>query len=190
MPERSFGRTIKYRRSKLGLSQAKLGELVGRSQTAVRAWERDQAFPKEASVITALSAILGVDEQQLFEKAGQAVPARETSSTIEQALATLAPGSAASAGPKEPELPAPVAPPPIESVEQPAVKTTMAARPPRIPADRSYLEDRSQRQLYRVRALATLVALVALGVALLWAIGEGTGALGQWWDGFFGSLRL
>jgi transcriptional regulator with XRE-family HTH domain len=31
MPERSFGRTVRYRRTKLGLSQAKLAELVGRS---------------------------------------------------------------------------------------------------------------------------------------------------------------
>ena len=31
MPERSFGRTIRYRRTKLGISQAKLGDLVGRS---------------------------------------------------------------------------------------------------------------------------------------------------------------
>jgi hypothetical protein len=54
----------------------------------------------------------------------------------------------------------------------------------------SYIEDRSQRQLYRVRTLATMVALVALVVAFIWALGEGLGALGEWWDGFFGQLRL
>jgi hypothetical protein len=56
--------------------------------------------------------------------------------------------------------------------------------------DVSYVEDGSQRQLYRVRTLATLVALVALVVAFIWAIGEGVGALGDWWDSFFGQLRL
>jgi hypothetical protein len=52
------------------------------------------------------------------------------------------------------------------------------------------MEDQSQRQLYRVRSLATLVAFVALVVAFIWAVGEGLGALGDWWDSFFGNLRL
>jgi hypothetical protein len=58
------------------------------------------------------------------------------------------------------------------------------------PNDVSYVEDQSQRQLYRVRTLATLVALVALVIAFIWAVGEGLGALGDWWDGFFGNLRV
>jgi hypothetical protein len=52
------------------------------------------------------------------------------------------------------------------------------------------MEDQSQRQMYRVRTLATLVVLVALVVALIWAVQEGFGALGTWWDEFFGNLRL
>ncbi len=54
----------------------------------------------------------------------------------------------------------------------------------------SYMEDESQRQMYRVRSLATLVAIVALVVAFIWAVGEGLGALNDWWDSFFGNLRL
>jgi hypothetical protein len=57
-------------------------------------------------------------------------------------------------------------------------------------ADLSYVEDDSQRKLYRVRNLATLVAVVALIVTLVWAFGEGIGALGDWWDDFFGNLRV
>ena len=91
MPERSFGRTVRYRRTKLGLSHAKLGELVGRSATTVRSWERDKSHPNDHGVLTALAAILGVDERSLFEKAGQTPPAIESSPTIEQALATLDP---------------------------------------------------------------------------------------------------
>ena len=94
MPERSFGRTVRYRRTKLGLSQAKLGELVGRSQITIRSWERDKSHPDDPHVITALSAILGVDERSLFEKAGQPQPELETSPTIEQELASLGPDSA------------------------------------------------------------------------------------------------
>ena len=56
--------------------------------------------------------------------------------------------------------------------------------------DLSYVEDESQRQLYRVRNLATLVAVVVLVIAFVWALGEGLGALGDWWDEFFGNLRL
>jgi hypothetical protein len=57
-------------------------------------------------------------------------------------------------------------------------------------ADLSYVEDTSQRQLYRVRNLATLVASIALFIAFIWALGEGIGALGDWWDSFVGQLRL
>lgn len=54
----------------------------------------------------------------------------------------------------------------------------------------SYVEDESQRQLYRVRNLATFVAVVALVIIFVWALGEGMGALGEWWEDFFGNLRL
>ena len=93
MPERTFGRTIRSRRTKLGLSQAKLGELVGRSASTVRSWEKDKRHPTDNGVITALAAILGADERQLFERAGQAAPDQEDSPTIEQALATLSPAT-------------------------------------------------------------------------------------------------
>ena len=206
MPERSFGRTVRYRRTKLGLSQAKLGELVGRSTATVRSWERDKSRPNDPKVLGALAAILGIDERQLFGKADVEQPAFEdTSTTVEQALASLSPGhdervaaaavSSQSGDLREPEQspepnvrhlvgvaagPAFVAPP------DPYVQGPLT---PNL-ADVSYMEDRSQRQMYRVRTLATIVALVALVVAFLWAFEEGLGALGEWWDGFFGNLRL
>ncbi|HSM45049.1 MAG TPA: helix-turn-helix domain-containing protein [Acidimicrobiia bacterium] len=268
MPERSFGRTVRYRRTKLGLSQAKLGELVGRSTTTIRSWERDKSRPNDAKVLSALAAILGVDERQLFEKAEVERPAVvETSPTVEQALATLSirddwpqPVSttpeqgepiveegdeserdgSGDVGPyvsPEPELeqiddvkptaPRPISvpqtpPPPVPVVRQREVafqgddpaqggvswdiesspgdtgKAAYVAPPepyvqtPLLPtlADVSYMEDQSQRQLYRVRSLATVVAFVALVVAFVWAVGEGLGALGDWWNDFFGNLRL
>lgn len=267
MPERSFGRTVRYRRTKLGLSQAKLGELVGRSTTTIRSWERDKSRPNDAQVLSALAAILGVDERQLFEKAEVKRPAAvETSPTVEQALATLsvrddlpepvetAPEPRApiaeprdesegdESGDVEPlaspeprsdpiddekrTAPRPISvpqtpPPPVPVASQLAVAFQGAAtedggswdieafpedsgeaayvappepyvQTPLIPtlADISYMEDQSQRQLYRVRSLATVVAFVALVVAFVWAAGEGLGALGDWWDDFFGNLRL
>jgi transcriptional regulator with XRE-family HTH domain len=252
MPERSFGRTVRYRRTKLGLSQAQLAELVGRSTATIRAWERDRSRPNDAKVLSALAAILGVNERQLFEKADvdQPEPSEETSPTVEQALATLSPASAgddavsvseaasaAESAEEEPEpsesddatveeaepveqqtvsepeeaLPGEEETLPGEEVDQEPIADDetrqavgVAAMPaftappdryvttPVTPAlsDLSYVEDRSQRQLYRVRTLATLVVLVALVVAFIWSLGESLGALGDWWDQFFGNLRL
>ncbi len=193
MPERSFGRLVRYRRTKAGLSQAQLGELVGRSTATIRSWERDQSKPNDPKVLSALAAILAVSERQLYEKAEVEQPemVEESSPTIEQALAELRPPDAeaavaqsvAAAEPQRSSVataPAFVAPP-ERYVTTPVSPTT---------SELSYVEDASQRQLYRVRTLATVVAVVALVVAFVWALGEGLGALGDWWNEFFGNLRL
>jgi transcriptional regulator with XRE-family HTH domain len=246
MPERTFGRTVRFRRTKLGLSQTKLAELVGRSVTTIRSWERDKSVPTDPKALAALAAILGVDERSLFEKAGQAVPAAEDSPTIEEALATLDPdlvegttfGTVEEPDETSPaddeaatEEPAVVDDVVTPAIEEPAAEEGVAeaaaeeffeaavadeSEPevaevtPRTPApsyaapptpysvvsavppahEPSYMEDSTQRQLYRVRNLATVVVLVALGIAFLWALSEGLGALGDWWDEFFGNLRL
>lgn len=223
MPERSFGRTVRYRRTKLGMSQAKLADLVGRTATTIRAWERDKSRPNDPKVLSALAAVLGVDEKHLFDKAGAEPPETETSPTVEQALATLSfedvvDASGGDSGTEQDDQPQPEAAPDHEQTivdssevpeRQPSVERQLetvgasqqpAYVAPRDPlerepvtpttADLSYMEDDSQRQLYRVRNLATLVAFVALVIAFLWALGEGLGALGEWWDQFFANLRV
>jgi transcriptional regulator with XRE-family HTH domain len=231
------------------LSQAKLAELVGRSPSTIRAWERDKSAPTEKAVLHALAAILGVDERFLFEKAGQEPPPEiETSPTVEEALATLRPelvepssGSIPDAEELEEEeesvegdssdvdmmedVPDVSAEPEVEqapaAVETPdrgddssptqpetTLRQSQARRPYAEPgyvappepyvitsptppvAEPSYMEDTGQRQLYRVRNLATLVVVIALIIAFLWALSEGLDAIGSWWDDFFGSLRL
>jgi hypothetical protein len=62
------------------------------------------------------------------------------------------------------------------------------ATPPLV--EPSYMEDTGQRQLYRVRNLATVVLLVGLGIVLLWAFSSTLDALGSWWDDFIGTLKL
>lgn len=238
MPERSFGRTVRYRRTQLGLSQAKLGELVGRSPSTIRSWERDRSAPNEAAVLHALAAILGVNERALFEKAGQEPPGDvDDNPTVEQALATLRPTEAepretTSERAEEPveegedeletmrtasEYPDPDTTTESESDqfqssdtdpvtdESPAVTTLPRApepgyvappepyviTPPTPPlVEPSYMEDPGQRQIYRVRTLATLVIAVGLAIALIWALTNGLDAIGTWWDNFFGNLRL
>jgi transcriptional regulator with XRE-family HTH domain len=202
MPERSFGRMVRYRRTKLGLSQAKLGELVGRSTATVRSWERDQTRPNDPKVLSALAAILGISEGNLYQKAELELPmVEETSPTIEQALATLSPAQPEPRdvierpGPSrdghakaEPARHLVAAGPTVGFVAppDPYVQTPLTPNVSEV----SYVEDKSQRQLYRVRNLATAVVFVALIVAFIWALGEGLGALGDWWNDFFGNLRL
>jgi transcriptional regulator with XRE-family HTH domain len=259
MPERSFGRTIRYRRTKLGLSQAKLGELVGRSASTIRAWERDSSLPNDGAVITALSAVLAVDRRSLFEKAGLEIPMEETSPTMEEAFASLGTEpratpvfleSTATPGPVpeadeseieviiepevepdtefqaaaesevdepgewkpeeepypiwEPKFPeealvksTPVVPnvvtpsmpaPAPAFVEPPDPFVLAAATPPLV--EPSYMEETAQRQLYRVRNLATVVLLVGMGIVFLWALSSTFDALGSWWENFIGTLRL
>lgn len=213
------------------MSQTQLAELVGRSTSTIRSWERDKSRPNDAQVLSALAAILAVDERQLFEKAEVDMPAVvETSPTVEQALATLS-IEEVPVDDDEPNLafdPDLAQRPKVVAVEHfrldlvevgdrfeedglrkvevvqeevlvSAVEGPAFVAPPdpyvQTPltptvADLSYVEDESQRQLYRVRNLATLVAVVALVVTFIWALGQGIGALGDWWDDFFGNLRV
>jgi transcriptional regulator with XRE-family HTH domain len=245
MPERSFGRTIRFRRTKLGLSQAKLGELVGRSPSTIRSWERDDSTPNDPDVLMALTAVLGVEQRTLFEKAGVDTPETETSPTVEQELATLRPPPAAGGddpddgvrisftyeelaglGDDEEEVAPRSAIPgsevvadtdsPDDEVDQTeddeeipsfhlsdrSVPGYIEPRPDYVVTrltqaqgeqgygENSYVEDPSERQLYRVRTVGTAVGVVVLLLLLMYAAGKGIEAFGDWWDSFFGQLRL
>jgi transcriptional regulator with XRE-family HTH domain len=225
------------------LSQTRLGELVGRSSAAVRSWERDASIPTDVSVLQALSAVLGIDKDVLFEKAGVGVPAVETSPTVEEVLGSLTPVEEkkldevpfyleleadeveraddaqetevveAAEDVEEDELPtrarheAPSPPVTVSVAAQPqptpgpASGRRVALSPPTEPRytytapappvlEPTYMEDQSQRQLYRVRHLATLVLLVALIVLFVWAFGNSVEAFSSWWDDFFSTFQL
>ena len=212
MPERSFGRTIRYRRNKMGLSQTKLGELVGRSASSIRSWERDASTPNDPSVVAALSAILDLDERALFDKAGLTRPEHETSPTVEQALASLRDSmektEAASPEIEEPErprttepdepVPAKLFPDPILEDEPLSSRSPTSVTSPNVvvsptplpSGELNYVQDPVERQAYRVRAMATAVGVVILVIMFLWALGSTFDALGSWWDEFVGTLRL
>jgi hypothetical protein len=57
-------------------------------------------------------------------------------------------------------------------------------------AEPSYIEDPTERQLYRVRTVATAVGVVVMLLLLMYALGKGIETFGEWWDSFFGQLRL
>jgi transcriptional regulator with XRE-family HTH domain len=47
------------------MSQAGLADLVGRSASAIRSWERGSSTPTDESVVRSLAAVLGIDESAL-----------------------------------------------------------------------------------------------------------------------------
>lgn len=91
MGDHSFARLIKRRRDALGFSQARLGELVGRSASTIRNWERGNSTPSERSDAVALAAVLGLDEREVLEGAGFDVAEAGAHQTLEQGYASLAP---------------------------------------------------------------------------------------------------
>ncbi|HEY5685018.1 MAG TPA: helix-turn-helix domain-containing protein [Acidimicrobiia bacterium] len=86
-----FGGMIRGAREKLGLSHTRLADLVGRSPSIVRAWERGHTIPDETSVLSSLAAVLGLEERSVFTAAGVTLPGPRTTRTLEQSLSEIAP---------------------------------------------------------------------------------------------------
>lgn len=61
----SLGELIRQQRAALGLTQARLAELVGKSPSTVRGWERDRSRPSNDASLSALAAVLGLSEEQV-----------------------------------------------------------------------------------------------------------------------------
>lgn len=86
-----FGSLISERRQRLGLSSARVGELVGRSPATVRGWERGRSHPDDPVVVSSLAAVLGIEEAALFSAAGMEPPRASTPFSLEETLSTIAP---------------------------------------------------------------------------------------------------
>ncbi len=72
-PNPSFAELVRERRSAAGLSQARLGQMVGRAASTIRSWERGQTTPR-GEVLDAVVAVLGVSDAELAAALG--LPAR------------------------------------------------------------------------------------------------------------------
>ena len=227
MPDQmSLGDLIRQQRAALGLTQARLAELVGKSPSTVRSWERDRSRPADEASLSALAAVLGLSEDQVQQAmwteaappqtadmpastpSSPAVPApdpeptpAEGPSISESASepATLDPvevaesGETARAAEVEPvELPAPVAPPELETVVSEDIfsppsratsdrrfrlgdladvlrSTSAVSSRPRVP---SYLDDPTEIRTYRLRTIMTAALLIFMIIVLFWAVGE------------------
>ncbi len=64
-----LGAEIRRNRERLGLSHARIAELVGRSPSTVRAWERGKSTPTDADVLRSLAAVLDLDEERVLSTA-------------------------------------------------------------------------------------------------------------------------
>ncbi len=213
MASTDFAKLLRQARDRAGMSQARLGELVGRSAATVRAWERGSSVPNDPTVVTAVAAALGLDEAELFRASGLEPPADAPSPTIEQALQTIAPPpggvtdeTPAEAGDETPaeagdETPAeaagadaiPEPPAPtgrrgrrIRRRESRPVTTTTTTNlaPAWHTGEVSYLEDPDQRMIYRLRWIYTSVGLLFLVIVLVWASGRTLEAVGDVLDVF------
>lgn len=132
MGEESLGHMIKRRRETLGFSQARLGELVGRSASTIRNWERDKSTPSMVSDAVALAAVLGLSEKRVVEAAGFETGDAEDSPTLEQSYASLAPTGSSPDGEAVEGEPAPVEP----SESEPSESEPTESEPSRLDPSR------------------------------------------------------
>lgn len=266
MGDLSFGRSIRKRRDSLGLSQARLAELVGRSATTIRNWERDKTSPADRSDVVALAAVLGMDTEDALSQAGFESEEQGQHLTMEQSYSSLGPARVAEksepdrapsdtpeaddvsgaadhgsvtmqssemessvlddADESSAEADSTVAPegevPEDVVVEEAVPEEDVAsaegseeqsasapgkhaesraerrrrlgrAAPPTVLesapiGEPSYMEDRDERQRYRVRAMVTAMAVVALVIVLLWSFNRASDALSGMWNEFFSML--
>ena len=87
------------------MSQAALADLVGRSSSAVRSWERGSSTPTDEIVVHSLAAVLGIDEKTLRTSAGFSpeVPTEDLDTTGDEASAFFVDGTTAGVESEETE---------------------------------------------------------------------------------------
>ena len=66
----SFGAFVRRAREQAGLTQSRLAQLIGKSPTTIRSWEHGRTHPADPGAVTAMAAVLGLDENELLGQAG------------------------------------------------------------------------------------------------------------------------
>ncbi len=211
MSEPAFGEIIRRGREKARISQARLGELIGRSPSTIRSWEHGRTRPNDRSYVKAIAAVLGLVEDELIEAAGlDETPEPAVRLTIEQELRSLASERTVMipVQPAEPAPPPPgdtkvVASEPVEVEAEPVVpivsngsaprvrKVTAVAPPaPFVVQPTSYVEDQEEREFYWRRWALTAISVLFMAVVFVWALRQAGGALGDLVSEFFNSFNI
>jgi transcriptional regulator with XRE-family HTH domain len=85
----SFGNSIRRGREAVGLSQSKVAQLIGKSPSTLRSWELGRSQPSDSSSVSAIAAVLGLDEHDLLGRAGFEASPEPTRTTMENDLSSL-----------------------------------------------------------------------------------------------------
>lgn len=201
-----FGEVVREGRQQAGLSQARLAEFIGKSPSALRAWEHGRSRPNDAGSVRALAAVLGLDEGDLLDAAGFERPvASEPRPTMEQDLISLAPDRTVMIPVADPQVwsrpspfeeePAPELVEPLPSVSNgsaPSARkvTTVAPPVPVLVQSPSYVEDADEKEFYRFRWILTAGTIIFLIVVFIWALDNTFGAIGDFISEFFESFNI
>ncbi len=168
----TFSHFLRERREALGVGTARFAELVGRSPSTVRGWERGRARPGDPATVAAIAAVLDVDEEMLAALiAGEEVDLPEETTTPPSPVSTAV------------EVPSFFVPTGVSPLEDERLR-----RVPRLPTPpRRTVVDRADRGLrYQARVVATIVAIVVLMLVLRWALGGFAEAFGDLRASVFG----
>ncbi len=214
--EQTFAAFVAARRSELGIPLSTFADLVGRSASTVRSWERGRARPGDPNTLRAIAAVLDVDEGHLAALAtGAALPppaAPDPAPLVDDPGEVLdAPeadevggdGDGGESSPFFPEINAPdvespgwiaagaTDPPPrapVEEADSRPVRPLGDSRIPWLPLPPAHrvMERTDDGLRYPIRIVATLVAIVALLGILAWSLGEFQVALGDLRTSMFG----
>lgn len=212
--EQTFAAFVAARRSELGIPLSTFADLVGRSASTVRSWERGRARPGDPNTLRAIAAVLDVDEGHLAVLAGGAAlpppPAPDPAPRTDPPEDVLdAPEAGEVAG--DGEEPSPFfSDRDVPDVEPPDWITAGAADPPRrapveeadsrrvrplgdsripwlpLPPAHRVMERTDDSLRYPIRIVATLLAIVVLLGILAWSLGEFQTALGDLRTSMFG----
>jgi transcriptional regulator with XRE-family HTH domain len=213
-----FGDIVRRGRERAGLSQARVAQLIGKSASTVRAWEQGRSKPADRQAVSALAAILGLNEHELLDHAGFERLPDVAPRSVRDELSALAsehavPGPAPSGSgtahadrgarhlhseskPRHKVVPDAAASEDVRPVARSGARspkvTTVTTPVARVAASAnvSYIEDEEQKGFYRRRAVATVTVLVVLVVILWWSLGRTGGAIGEFIRSFLNELNI
>ena len=212
MSGQDFGEVVRQGREQAGLSQVRLAEFIGKSPSALRAWEHGRSRPSDAAAVRALAAVLGLDEGDLLDAAGFERPVTsDPRPTMEQDLISLAPDRTVMIPVVDPHgwsRPTPFDMEPVPVLVEEAVSletlpsinngskplarkvTTVAPPVPVLVQSPSYVEDAEEKEFYRLRWILTASTVVFLVIVFVWALDNTFGAIGDLISDFIGSFNI